>query len=74
MWMGANDIWSEGQFKWVSNGQRLVFTDWYSGEPNNSGPSKNEDCVHMKKRSGGKTEYKWNDVTCADSNHYICEK
>jgi ubiquitin-protein ligase len=52
----------------------LLSAIWYSYEPNNAGPSKNEDCVHMKKRSGGKTEYKWNDVSCADSNHYICEK
>jgi hypothetical protein len=26
MWMGANDIRKEGQFKWVSNGQRLEAT------------------------------------------------
>jgi len=74
MWMGANDIRKEGQFKWVSNGQRLVFIDWYSREPNNAGPSRNEDCVQMKKRQAGKTEYKWNDVSCANSNRYICEK
>jgi hypothetical protein len=72
MWMGANDIRSEGQFKWVSNGQGLVFTDWYRLEPNNA--DKNEDCVQMRKTLGGKTEYKWNDLACADSNHYICEK
>ena len=72
--MGANDIRNEGQFKWVSNGQRLFFTDWHRSEPNNAGPSRNEDCVHMKKRSGGKTVYKWNDVSCDSSYYYICEK
>ena len=72
--MGGNDISREGQFKWVSNGQILNFTDWYNDEPNNSGPAKNEDCIHMRKRQVGKTEYKWNDISCEDSNHYICEK
>ena len=70
--MGANDIRREAHFKWVSNGQRVVFTDWYVREPNNLGYT--EDCVQMKKRQYGKTEYKWNDVSCEVSNYYICEK
>ena len=40
-WIGFNDIASEGTFVWVS-GDAVSYTNWNSGEPNNSG---NEDCA-----------------------------
>jgi hypothetical protein len=55
--LGANDIRREGRFNWTSNGQRLVFTDWANGGPNNAGPSRNEDCVQIKQN--WKVQVEW---------------
>ena len=50
-WIGLNDEAQEGNYVWAS-GQALTYTNWNSGEPNNSG---NEDYGNMI--AGGK----WND-------------
>uniref|UniRef100_A0A668U4W0 C-type lectin domain-containing protein n=1 Tax=Oreochromis aureus TaxID=47969 RepID=A0A668U4W0_OREAU len=54
----------EGQWKWV-DGTPLTLANWATNEPNNG-----EDCVHVrndKKKS-------WNDLSCAASLKWICEK
>ena len=33
-WIGLSDLASEGNFQWV-NGDPLVYTNWYPGQPNN---------------------------------------
>lgn len=40
-WIGATDEITEGEFKWVT-GETFSYTNWISGQPNNSG---NEDYV-----------------------------
>jgi hypothetical protein len=63
-WMGLNDVSAEGSFVW-SNGEAVVYTNWQSGEPNNSG---NEDCTHAY------TSGRWNDIPCTGyPARYICE-
>ncbi|MFT5685135.1 MAG: hypothetical protein ACI8RZ_006084 [Myxococcota bacterium] len=64
-WMGLNDISSEGT--WVWDGGSSSYTNWASGEPNNSGS--NEDCGQLNRYTDGT----WNDEPCSSAFYYICE-
>ncbi|MCK6506592.1 hypothetical protein L6R53_25000 [Myxococcota bacterium] len=63
-WSGFNDIESEGDWAW-SNGEPVTWTDWASGEPNDSS---GEDCAQFL-WSG----YQWNDAACTTAQPYVCE-
>lgn len=64
-WIGANDITTEGTWQWA-DGSSLAYSNWNSGEPNNSGG--NQDCGYIY-FSGGK----WDDDTCTVSKRAVCE-
>merc|ERR1711953_310454 len=57
-WLGINDRHSEGHWVLESTGERVVFTDWKSGEPNNAGRSGSENCAFINELD------KWSDVDC----------
>ena len=59
-WIGLGDA-TEGVYTWVT-GEPFSYTDWDSGEPNNSG-----DCVRMKNG-------RWADLGCGEGKSYICER
>ncbi len=63
-WIGANDIAVEGSWVWLNEGQ-LVYSNWRSGEPNNSG---NEDCARFREWDG-----LWNDWKCGNKSSFVCE-
>jgi cysteine-rich repeat protein len=63
-WIGLTDAAIEGTWVW-NDGTPFAFTNWNSGEPNNSG---NEDCVHLL------GDGRWNDLPCTDASvAYLCE-
>lgn len=64
-WIGFNDQTTEGSFVWTT-GQPVTYTNWASGEPNNSGG--NEDCAEMRY-----LDFEWNDNNCGTNRTYICE-
>jgi hypothetical protein len=86
-WIGANDVASEGVWRWQTGpeaGQQFwsgdfesgsavggAFTNWNDGEPNNSGDS--EDCgqIWFSESSEGQ----WNDLQCdsAQNQYYVAE-
>ena len=66
-WIGFNDIAIEGTWVW-SDGSPVTYTNWNTGEPNNSGG--NEDCGQILYSPTGK----WNDSSCSSSNPYICKR
>ena len=59
LWLGINDKSSEGQFQYFTTGGNLHFTNWRTGEPNDSnwqtGRRIGEDCVIV---NVGKLGYK----------------
>jgi len=61
--IGLTDREVEGQYVW-ENGQAVTYTNWYAGEPNNSG---NEDYAELY--LGGK----WNDMLATNNRQYILE-
>jgi len=62
-WIGFNDVDVEGVFVWAS-GEAVAYTNWNTGEPNNSG---NEDAAEIY--PGGK----WNDKEIGDNRVGIVE-
>ena len=62
-WIGINDLVTEGTFQYATGGD-LVYTNWQSGEPNNSG---GEDCVETHFQT------EWNDRPCNVQFPSICE-
>ena len=65
-WMGFNDISSEGTWVW-DGGSTSTYTNWHSGEPNDSG---GEDCASLNRFHPDQT---WNDESCSTTYPFICE-
>ena len=65
LWLGYTDADSEGTWLWV-DGTSAAFTNWYSGEPNDSG---GEDCAATNFGAYGY----WNDYPCTYSLPFVCE-
>jgi hypothetical protein len=68
VWIGLNDIDEEGKWSWV-NSDKITYTKWLSGEPNNNGGYP-ESCVVIEKRN----DYGWNDNPMDAEHFYITEK
>jgi len=63
IWIGLNDEAVEGEFVWYDQSP-VTYTNWATGEPNNSGG--NEDCVQIYPT--GSEPGKWNDLPCDIGN------
>ena len=71
VWLGANDMDSEGNFVWPHGGTSVDdgFSNWAKREPNDA--DQKEDCTQLSKAKG----WKWNDVRCSswEKNEVLCE-
>ena len=65
-YLSMNDNTTEGRFTYPT-GESLVYSNWASGEPNNSDEGQPENCVEIF------PEGKWNDVPCSRKLLVICE-
>ncbi|KAL0961580.1 hypothetical protein UPYG_G00354990 [Umbra pygmaea] len=72
MYIGLNDIITEGSWEWTGSGQSSssFTTYWKNGEPNDSG---GEDCAVMETWSSDPLK-SWNDVPCTRESNWVCEK
>jgi len=73
-WIGANDEKAENDWRWVSNGDPITYSNWRPNEPNNGGGRNkgdgNEHCAMML----WVFSWAWNDASCKNENAcYICE-
>lgn len=69
VWIGLNDIETEGTWEWV-NGQILNNSKyWMKGEPNDLD---NEDCAEII--HDGSVSDSWNDSSCDREKNFICER
>ncbi|XP_031678007.1 C-type lectin domain family 4 member M-like [Oncorhynchus kisutch] len=74
VWIGLTDSDSEGTWKWV-DGTPLTTGYWYDPQPDNGGgkpENGEEDCVEI--RTDQSPLKAWNDLSCAENLHWICEK
>ncbi|XP_038153364.1 CD209 antigen-like protein C [Cyprinodon tularosa] len=63
-WIGVSDIETEGSWKWV-DGTSMNLSFWRDNQPDNW--KGDEDCAQYINK-------KWNDISCAASLKWICEK
>uniref|UniRef100_A0A182NHZ5 C-type lectin domain-containing protein n=1 Tax=Anopheles dirus TaxID=7168 RepID=A0A182NHZ5_9DIPT len=67
MWISLNDIGDEGQYVWASTGERLSFSHWRSGEPNNLRHGcQDEDCVVLTHYPNLNVHFSFDDRPCTD--------
>ena len=63
-WTSGNRIDSYVGWKWSSVNQRVSFTIWAPGEPNDSGY-----CIQM----WSEEQHYWDDAPCSSPVNFICE-
>ena len=74
VWIGAkDDTWiggREGTWKWVWNptGRSLSYTNWYSGQPDNS--KGDQHCLTFNHGNPGE----WDDEQCSREYRYVCQR
>ncbi|RMX47972.1 hypothetical protein pdam_00005316 [Pocillopora damicornis] len=66
VWIGGNDITTEGTFLWPS-GIHVTYTNWAVSQPDNSYGY--QDCVGMIISKGT-----WDDTSCGRRLPFVCEK
>lgn len=75
MWIGATDEAYEGTFMWRTTGQKVDFSKWALGEPNNANllGTDTGNCVEIMYQNT-ENGYRWNDNWCGFAQVYVCER
>jgi hypothetical protein len=68
MWIGLNDMTTEGTFVWV-DGSDSEYRKWASGSPGTT--YSNLDCVELRNRPWASG---WQDTICTDEQPFLCAK
>ena len=67
LWIGANDLITDGNWTWISDHSTLAYSNWRTGEPSNNRGV--EDCGQLYKQYS----LTWNGAPCSERHGYICE-
>ena len=67
IYIGLNDVFIEGDFIWSDGSPNTYVPPWQSGNPDNAGPTSNQDCAVLA------TAGNMDDVDCSSIYPYICE-
>ena len=70
VWIGINDIDSEGEFRWLNGDVFRNEFEWVTGQPDNF--RGDEDCVHINRRR--EMPDAANDFPCSLNSRGLCEK
>ncbi|CAB3378617.1 Hypothetical predicted protein [Cloeon dipterum] len=66
-WISGTDLGAEGRFVWSTTGQRVGFSQFHRGQPDNM--RRRENCLQYYKVGS----FAWNDYECDKGSRYICE-
>ncbi|XP_041828864.1 CD209 antigen-like protein E [Melanotaenia boesemani] len=74
VWIGLNDIQTEGTWVWVDNTTLRGEGFWHPGDPNNYGVS-GENCVIISSANiHNNGRFSWFDANCKVEREWLCEK
>ncbi|XP_024116219.1 lactose-binding lectin l-2-like [Oryzias melastigma] len=65
-WIGLSDAEKEGGWLW-SDGSKITFQAWYTGEPNNNYGKEHCGCTNFG------TTKQWNDYPCTNKYSFVCK-
>lgn len=71
VWLGGTDWTVEGTFVWEPYGDKMNYTNFAPGEPNNLN---NENCLLIDGPDHKHHQYLWDDRDCDKSESYICKQ
>lgn len=63
IWTSGSDLAEHGEWKWLSSGLPMTFTNWTKGEPENN----QERCLCFHKPTA------WHDCGCSEKFAFICK-
>lgn len=69
IWIGGNDLGTEGEWRWIHSGTNITETFWHSGYPRND---TSYNCLIID--AGLDYEENWEDLTCDAHFNFICQK
>uniref|UniRef100_A0A4W5R1Z7 C-type lectin domain-containing protein n=1 Tax=Hucho hucho TaxID=62062 RepID=A0A4W5R1Z7_9TELE len=72
VWIGLTDSVTEGTWIWVDGTTLTTPRYWYDPQPDNAGPTGEENCVEI--RTDQSLLEAWNDISCDSKLNWICEK
>lgn len=68
VWIGGNDIITEGVWLWTHSGQIVTEShNWWPGQPNSD--TGDEDCAAMD----SDVNYKWVALDCSENHGFVCQ-
>ena len=67
VWLGGNDIDTEGTFKWSNENSTLMYSNFHETQPNNNNAFFGQDCLTMK------SDGFWFDHSCAETQRFVCQ-
>jgi len=71
VWIGGSDSAYKGTWVWSPSGTPLSYTNWASGQPDNSGGT--QDCLAFNYQLYVTNSGKWDDQSCTGTKKYVCQ-